>query len=104
MQKTILQIPDYQISAILIIIINVVISYILIKELIINSVNKHIIDFYLVVLVFYAVTEVTKFLNYLTGFTNDYFYFKTTTYLEIFVAIFFIIFKADNKRLFFQLK
>ena len=103
-QKTILQIPDYQIMAILMIIINVFILYIFIKELFINSGNKRFINLYLIVLVLYAIMEVTKFLNYLTGFTNGYFYFKATIYIEVLVAIFFVIFKADNKRLFFQLK
>ena len=100
----IIGIPEFQRMAFSLSIIHLLILYIFIKELFITSENNHAINLSLVVLLFYEITVVTKFLNYLTGFTNDYFYFSITTFFEILFAIFFIVFKADNNRLVLQFK
>lgn len=100
----ILGIPEFQRMALSLGIIHLLILYIFIKELFITSENNHAINLFLVVLVFYEITVVTKFLNYLTGFANGYFYFSITNIFEILFAIFFIAFKADNKRLILQFK
>ena len=100
----IIGIPEFQRMGMSISIIHLLILYIFIKELFITSEKNHAINLFLVVLVFYEITVVTKFLNYLTGFTNDYFYYSITNVFEILFAIFFIVFKADNSRLILQFK
>ena len=61
-------------------------------------------NIFLLILIFSEIMYVVKFLNYLTGFTNDYLYFNLTTSFGILFGIFFIIFKSDDSRLVFQLK
>lgn len=100
----IIGIPEFQLMGLSLGIIHLVILYIFIKELFIKYENNYVINLFLVALVFYELTAVTKFLNYLTGFTNDYFYYIITNIFEILFALFFIVFKADDKRLILQFK
>ena len=97
-------IPDIQMLGISLSIIHFFILMIFFKELIILFVQDNLINAFLIALVFYEITIIAKFLNYLTGFTNDYIYYIITTVFEILFALFFIIFKSDDKRLIFRLK
>ena len=85
-------------------IIHFFILLIFLKELIITFVKNNLVSIFIIILIFYEITVVVKYLNLLTGFTNDYIYYIMTTLFEIIFALFFIIFKSDDKRLIFQLK
>ncbi len=85
-------------------IIHFFILLIFLKELIMTFVTKNLVKIFLIILIFYEIMTVAKFLNYLTGFTNAYIYFIITSIFEITFGLFFIIFKSDDKRLIFQLK
>lgn len=92
----------YNLITICVIIIHFIILLEFLKEFIIPFIRNNVISIFILVLIFYEITLVAKYLNYLTGFTNGYYYFIITTFFEIAFGIFFIIFKADNKRLIFQ--
>lgn len=77
---------------------------ILLKGFIINFVKSNHINVFLLVLIFYEIMDTAKFLNYFTGFTNDYLYFNISNSFEILFGLFFIIFKADDRRLLFRIK
>ena len=102
--QTIFQVPGYLFSTLLESIIHLFILFILIKELTIDLLNKRFINLFLLILMIYEIMNLTRSLNYLSGFTNDFFYYKITSLFETLFAIFFIIFKADSPRLVFQLK
>ena len=98
-------IPEPRIVTISLSIIHSFILLIFLKQFITTFYTKqNVVNVFLLILIFNETTNVTKFLNYLTGFTNDYYYYIITSIFEILFGIFFIIFKADNKRLVFQLK
>ena len=104
LEKNVTGIPGFQMTAISLSIIHFFILMIFLKELIIPFVKENLINIFLVALIFYEITIVVKSLNYLTGFTNNYIYWVTTSVFEIIFGLFFIIFKSDDKRLIFQLK
>ena len=105
LDNNILGIPGYHAVAISLSIIHSFILLIFLKQFMTTFYAKqNLVDIFSLLLIFYEIMNIAKFLNYLTGFTNDYFYFNITTSFEILIGIFFIIFKADNKRLVFQLK
>ena len=97
-------IPDTQMFWISVSIIHFFILLIFLKELIIIFVEDNLVSLFLIILIFYEFTVLAKFLNNFTGFTNDYIYYVITSIFEILFALFFIIFKSDDKRLIFQLK
>ena len=100
-----LDIAGYRMVAVSLSIIHSFILFIFLKLFVTTFYKKqNLVDIFLLLLIFYEIMNAAKFLNYLTGFTNDYLYFNITTSFEILFGIFFIIFKADNKRLVFQLK
>ena len=95
---------EYNIIIISVFILHILILISFLKELIIHYVKNNLFSIFLLALIFYEITVVAKFLNYLTGFTNDYYYFIITTIFEIAFGVFFIILKADDERLIFQFK
>ena len=95
---------EYDIIIISVITLHILILLLFLKEFIIPYAKENLFSIFLFCLIFYEITVVAKFINYLTGFTNGYYYFIITSFFEIAFGIFFIIFKADNKRLVFQLK
>ncbi len=97
-------IPEFQRMGISICIIHLMILLVFLKQFITAYIKKNLINIFLIILIFSEIMTVTKFLNYLTGFTNDYLYYNITNSFEIIFGVFFVIFKADNKRLIFQFK
>ena len=73
------------------------------EHLIINFAHKTNINFFLVVLVLYELTILTKNIEVLTGLTLGYTYFYITGIFEIFIGLFFILFKEGNPKLILQL-
>ena len=84
--------------------IHLLILGVILKNFVIKILEKNVFDIFEFVFVFYEITLVAMYINYLTGFTDDYHYFIITGAFQIFFAIYFIIFKADTKRVLFQLK
>ena len=74
------------------------------KYFIFKLVNERLISIFLICLIFYELTLITKLLNLITGFANVYAYFFITTFFEIFIGLFFCIFKEDNPRILIKLK
>ena len=74
------------------------------KDIIVSLNKNYIINIFVLLLAFYEITVVAKNINYLTGFTNDYYYYIITNIFEIIFGLFFIIFKADDGRLILRFK
>ena len=85
-------------------VIHLSILFFFLKEIIVTYTKNYQVMIFVLVLLFYELTVVAKYLNYFTGFTNNYHYFIITAIFEAIFGIFFIIFKADNRRLIFQFK
>ena len=77
---------------------------IILKNIILHFISNRIINVFQLVLAFYVLTLITKFLNLFTGTADAYTYFIITSTFEILFGLFFSIFKADNSRLVLQFK
>lgn len=62
------------------------------------------VNFFFVGLALYELTVILKFVNILTKLINANEYFIVTTIFEIALGLFFVLFRADNRRIVFQLK
>ena len=91
-------------SHILLISFQILVSLILIKNLIIEFRDKKEINLFSIILIFYVLTLISKFLNLFAGMTDAYTYFLITSPFEILLGLFFSIFKANNSQLILQLK
>lgn len=60
------------------------------------------ISLFLIVLIFYELTVLTKFMNVFANVVNAQNNFLITTGLEIFIGLFFIVYREDNAKLVFQ--
>lgn len=70
--------------------------FIFLKETILYL-NKDLkINLFLLILTFYEITIVTKFIIYITQLNLGVIYFYITTAFEIFIGIFFIIYNVNN--------
>lgn len=76
----------------------------LLKDFIISFVKYNLFNIFILSLIFYEITLLTKFLNLLIGFSNADIYFIITSLFETFIGLFFCIFKSDNPRLLLQFK
>ena len=97
-------IPGKYVAVFLLILVHTLIFFRFIYILVMNISLKNVIQMFTVILVLYEITIITKFINILTNFTDAYIYFIITTIFEIFIGLFFIIFREDNPRLLLQLK
>lgn len=60
---------------------------------------ERLINIFLIVIILNAITTIFQMLGIRTGFTNGYFYYYTFVIFQIFIGIFFWIFKEDNPKL-----
>ncbi|MGA7723008.1 MAG: hypothetical protein WCA84_17715 [Ignavibacteriaceae bacterium] len=74
------------------------------KIFIFKLVNEKSINFFLICLIFYQLTALIKILNFIGGAANASEYFIITTFFEIFIGLFFCIFKDDDPRIMIKLK
>lgn len=95
---------EYNLVVFSVIIIHLAILFILLKSLIVSFAKLRHVNIFLLLLIFYEITLIAKYINYLTGFSNDYYYYIITTVFEILFGIFFIIYKADDNKLVLQFK
>ena len=73
-------------------------------DLIGDTTKNNRIDFFLVVLIFYALTLITKVDSTYTDLSQNYYYFKITNILDVIIGLFFVIFRYGNPKLILQLK
>lgn len=62
------------------------------------------VNFFYVLLLLYEITVISKFLNVSLNLVDGVTYFHFTTIFELFIGLFFIVFRYDNPRIVFQLK
>lgn len=73
-------------------------------EFVMESTNRNNVNIFLLVLLLYEATVISKFLNLLTNFADAYFYFIITSLFEFFIGLFFCIFKEKDIRVVLQPK
>lgn len=69
------------------------------KHFILKLVKGKELNIFLICLIFYQLTAITKFLNIITGFTTAYAYLLATNVFEMLIEIFFCIFKENSEKL-----
>jgi hypothetical protein len=74
------------------------------KNFILMLVKGWVINFFLICLIFYELTAITKFLNLITGFTTAAAYFIATTSFEVLIGLFFCVFREDSPGLLVKLE
>lgn len=95
---------DRNISEYIFIGLHLIILFRLLQIFIPEIVNGMVINLFLIMMIFYEIIIITKFINYMTGFADAYTYFFITSTFEVILGLFFSIFRADNRRIVFQLK
>ena len=83
---------------------HLLILFYFLKDFIVGFFKSKIFDIFLMLLIFYELTIVTKNLNLISGFADAHFYFFITSILEILIGLFFCFFKTDNPRFILQFK
>ncbi len=78
---------------------SITILLIFLKNFILIYVDSKKINLFLVVLIFYISTNLSKFLNVLVGFSDATAFFIITSIAQIAFGLFFSIFREDNPRL-----
>lgn len=86
------------------IIIHTVLLYIFLRRFIHNFYFMNMVNIFLLGLIFYEFTVITKFMNLITGFTNAYYYYVITSVFQIIFGLFFSVFREGDTRLIFKLK
>ena len=84
--------------------LHLIILIIFLKSFILEMLNKKIFLLFGLLLIFYELTIISKYLNLFTGMTDAYTYFIITSIFQILFGLFFSLFKAGDNRLFIQLK
>jgi hypothetical protein len=99
-----LRFPAVLTGSVLILIFNFLIIITLFKDLLNEFFNLKTLNVFLALLLFYEFTTVTKLATLITGNQNNYFYFSTTTAIQILLGLFFSIFRYDYKKLILQFR
>ena len=74
----------------------------LLKDLVNNILENRIFNFFIAALILDETLTLFKFLGIISGASNNYFYYYTSTAFDIIIGLFFWI-KEDNPRLLFKL-
>ena len=96
--------PDILTGAFLMLILHGLITVTLIRIFFNYFLIDRMINIFLVIMIFYELTALTKIATLITGFSNNYLYFGTTTAIQIILGLFFSVFRYDYKRFYIQLK
>ena len=88
----------------LLIISHICISFFLIKRALFFVAAHRKVNIFQLVLILYETSIIMKLLAFLTNAEVGQLYFLITTIFEIFIAVFFIIFKEDNQKLLLSIK
>jgi hypothetical protein len=95
-------IPDTK--QVIFLLIHVTLLYMFLRRLIDNIYFNSYLSVFLLMLIFYEFTIITKFLNLVAGFTDANYYYIITSIFQILFGLFFSIFREGDNRLVFQLK
>lgn len=79
--------------------IDLIILFSILKLFITEYVNRRKTNLFILVLIFYQLTTISKFLNVLIGFVDATAFFNITSIAQIAFGLFFAIFREDNPRL-----
>ena len=80
-----------------------IILYYILQHFFRNNIAKQTLNLFYVVLVFYQILTVIKFLNILSMNYSGYFYVQITTIFQILIGLFFSFFRPDNPKICFKL-
>jgi hypothetical protein len=72
---------------------------IFLKRFILLSVLDKKIDLFLLLIIFYELTILSKLITLISGSANAYLYFIVTTLFESIIGLLFLFFKEDDPRL-----
>ncbi len=86
-------------NILVLILIYSIVFLVFLKDLIVEYVNTSTINLFYMMLVFYQLTMISKFLNLIIGFADATAFFIITSIAQIFFGLFFSIFREDNPRL-----
>lgn len=89
-------------SSVYLIIVSLLNFLILIKivyEFIFSINLERLTNIFLIVMILNTIATIFQFLGIITGFVNGYFYYYAFVIFQIFIGIFFWIFKEDNPKL-----
>ena len=84
--------------------VNIVVLYILFTQLFQEIARHSRIDFFIFMIILYEMSVLTKVATLMTGAVGNNYYFMATNIFDIFLAIFFIIFRYPSPKLIFQIK
>lgn len=84
--------------------IHIMILLYFIKEFMVSFLKSKIFNVFILLLIFYELTIVTKNLNLIAGFTDAQIYHFISSIFEILIGLFFCFFKTDNRRFILQFK
>jgi hypothetical protein len=80
-------------------IIHIVIMLFILKEAILRSIKGNALDIFYFILMLYEITIILKFVSLAFNINLGIYYFHFTTIVEIIFAIFFSLFRDDDKRI-----
>lgn len=81
-----------------------IISIVLLKRTIEYTISEKAINVFQVVLIFYFLTNITKFINVIFCFTDAPAYFSLTNIIQSIIAVFFCIFTVESSKMKIPLK
>jgi hypothetical protein len=86
-------------SFFIIIIPQSIVLFVFIKNLIVKYVDETRFNIFYLMLIFYNLLTISKFLNFILGFADATAFFVITTIAQIIFGLFFSIFREDNSKL-----
>ena len=90
-------------NEIIFIFIHILILAVFMKQFILRIFYEDIFSVFMVLLIFYEFTLITKFINILTGFANASYYYIITSIFEFFIGVFFCIYRDSSAKILIKL-
>ena len=90
-------------NEIIFIIFRALILAVFMKQFILKMFHEDIFSIFLIILIFYEFTLITKFINILTGFANASYYYIITSIFEFFIGVFFCIYRDSSAKILIKL-
>jgi hypothetical protein len=84
-------------------IIHLLIFILLFQRLIVSFILERKFNLFLFLIIFCELTTISKFITIISGISDSYAFFYTTTIVETLIGIIFIIFRDDNPRFIFRI-
>ena len=84
-------------------IIHLFIFILLFQRLIVGMILERKFNFFLFLIIFCELTTISKYITIISGMSDSYLYFYTTTIVETFIGLIFIVFRENNPWFIFNL-